>query len=88
LIPTPASLARNRRRLDRHQARVDAVVERMRRGAALHQCFERQATVWRLSTAERMHPSVAKSAITRTNIVAVGDALFAGMSQTWRYLED
>jgi hypothetical protein len=84
-VHTSASLARAHRRLDRRRSGVQRALEAMRRGATLHLTFGSGREWWILSTGWTVPPDVAAILIGRSEIQAVGDALFPNQSQTWRY---
>jgi hypothetical protein len=76
------------RRLDRINAGVDAALSAMRDGGlALHLSFTSSGPRWCLANGRLIPAEVAIALINCGRIVGVGDALFEGVSQTWRYVE-
>jgi hypothetical protein len=86
-IPTAASLRKTNRKLVSRTAAAAAVLESMRRGAALHLHYQNGQPTWRLSTGRPVTHETATRVIVSENVVSVGDSLFPGCcpSQTWRY---
>jgi hypothetical protein len=98
MIPTPASLAKAARRLDRRaqikrkrEERAKRVLERLKAGALLRRHHQRGRIVWCLvwkSGSEFVTHEAVTDALTSGQIVGVGDTLFEGApSQTYRYAE-
>ena len=99
MIPTPASLAKAARRLDRQNQhkqqraeRAKRVLERLKAGAVLCKHHQPTRIVWCLvwkGGSEFLSHEIVTDAFASGHIVGVGDALpFAGAaSQTYRYVE-
>jgi hypothetical protein len=97
-IPTPASLRRIHRQLDRQRlnccalhAKADAVLARMWEGECLRLSFNRRAgPIWQLSPSGVQVPDeVAQVVIADPEVASAGDGLFAdGPAQTWRMVEE
>jgi hypothetical protein len=100
MIPTPQSLAKTARRLDRQaeakrkrQERVARVLSLMKAGAVLCRQHQGQRVIWCLvwrRGSEFLTHEVVTDALASGHIVGVGDALpFAGaeLSQTYRWAE-
>lgn len=93
-IPTPISLRRLQRKLDRQRlkagelhAQAQAVLARMFEGQCLHFFFDRRlGPTWQLSPSGwRVANEVAEVVIADPEVVSTGDGLFAdGPAQTWR----
>ena len=82
-IPTPQSLRKINRRLDRERRQAEAALAAMRSGATL-QNFGRDG--WRLSNGQHVSATVARILTFDRNVVGVGDSLFGvALSQTWRW---
>jgi hypothetical protein len=96
-IPTPVSLRRIQRKLDRQRlkagklhALAQSVLARMREGQCLRFFFDhRLGPTWQLSPSGAPVPDeVAKVALADPDVVSAGDGLFAdGPAQTWRMIE-
>jgi hypothetical protein len=86
-IPTPDSLRRAHRRLDRRAASLNAALAAMRRGKSLHLEYRSGGRpCWSLSNGRAVSAEVAAILTRNASVVPVGDALFAGIpGQTWRY---
>jgi predicted transcriptional regulator len=95
MIPTPASLSRIRRKLDRQRieagklhAQAQAVIARMySEGQAPRLSFDRRlGPTWQLSpSGQRVDAEIAAVVIAVPDVVSAGDGLFAdGPVQTWR----
>jgi hypothetical protein len=87
-IPTIADLKRQQRRVDRRRTSAAHVLTRMQRGESLLLCFENGHSVWRTSGGLKVAEDIARSVIAHTDVCGVGDALFGGLSQTWRWIEN
>jgi hypothetical protein len=86
VIPTVATLRTRNRRIDRKLATAQLVLAEMRNGAALHLTHARGGPIWALSTGKQITDHVARLVIASSNVVGVGDALFAGCrAQTYRW---
>jgi hypothetical protein len=86
-IPTPASLRRRHRHLDRRISNVDRVLAAMRRGESLHLEFENGHPRWSLSGGRTVPTHIAAFVIADVSVVAVGRAVFDDcLGQTWRIL--
>lgn len=84
-IPTPTSLRKINRRLDRERRQVETALAAMQGGATL-QHFGRDD--WRLSNGQHVSATVARILTFDRRIAGVGDSLFgAALSQTWRWVE-
>ena len=87
-VPTTRELARQGRRLDRRNAKVERVLTCMQRGATLHCQFEYGRPTWWLSDRSYVGEGIAKIVIADSRVVGVGDSLLVGIpSQTFRYVE-
>src|SRR5262245_38854247 len=96
-IPTPASLRRLHRELDRQRrkagdlhARAQTVLARMYEGQSLRFLFDRRlGPTWQLSPSGMQVPDeVAKVVIADPDVVSAGDGLLVDVpAQTWRYAE-
>jgi hypothetical protein len=96
-IPTPVSLRRIHRQLDRQRlkggelhAKAEAVLARMYEGQCLRLSFNRRAgPIWQLSPSGKQVPDeVAQVVITDPDVASAGDGLFAdGPAQTWRMID-
>ena len=82
-IPTPRSLRKISRRLDRERRQAEQALEAMKGGVTL-QHFGRDG--WRLSNGQHVPSTVARILTFDRRIAGVGDSLFgAALSQTWRW---
>jgi hypothetical protein len=96
-IPTPVSLRRLHRKLDRQRlkagelhAEAQVVLARMFEGECLRLTFiRRSGPTWQLSPSGKPVPDeVAKVVIADPEVVSTGDGLFAdGPAQTWRMID-
>ena len=85
-IPTPASLRKINRRLDRERRQAEQTLEAMKGGATLHH-FGRDG--WRLSNGQHVQATVARIVTFDRRCAGVGDCLFgAALSQTWRWADE
>jgi hypothetical protein len=82
-IHTPRSLATRARQLDR----FNALLRLMEGGCALHCTNTPSGQIWTLTDGRRLTAPWAERLIAHPNVVPVGDALFEGLSQTWRWTE-
>lgn len=90
-IPTVNSLHRATRRLDRRNKQTHAVLSALRDGAVLQLQYRRGRRVWTLGGPRAgfvfVDDDLALELIGRTEIVSVGDCLFAGtLAQTYRHV--
>jgi len=76
IVPTPSSLARSARRLDRHVRGMTGVLAHMRAGAVMRLHFARGKPVWLLSPGSEVPLEVAALVIAHPNVCGVGDSLF------------
>jgi hypothetical protein len=86
-IPTPQTLRRQNRRIDRRTGKVEAILNHMRtKGCALH--FG-GGNDWFLSDGTRVSATVATALTLHPKIVDVGDALpiSGARAQTFRLVE-
>jgi hypothetical protein len=84
MIPTPKTLRRVNRRLNRERNEAERALRAMRRGAALYHCGPGH---WSLSTGERISEVAARMITFDRNVAGVGDALFdRELSQTFRHI--
>ena len=84
-VYTPSELHRLACRLDRRVVCVDQVLIAMRMGEVLHLQYEHGRPLWSLSGGRSVSAEVAALLTSNASVVPVGDALFDGMSQTWRF---
>jgi hypothetical protein len=69
-----------------HIESAQRVLSEMKRGASLHLRHTPRGPEWTLSSGRSVKTSVAKMVTCSASVVAVGDALFAGVpGQTWRW---
>src|SRR5262245_49549765 len=97
-IPTPTSLRRLHRKLDRQRlnagklhTKAQAVLARIYEGQSLRFLFDRRhGPTWQLSpSGVDVDDEVAKVVIADPEVVSAGDGLFAeGPTQTYRYAGD
>jgi hypothetical protein len=99
MIPTPASLAKSARRLDRRaeakrkrEARAQHVLSLLKAGAVLCRQHQQHRVIWCLvwrSGSEFLTHEVVTDALASGHLVGVGDALpLAGApSQTYRWTD-
>jgi hypothetical protein len=87
MIPTVQRLRANARRLDRIAAAATALAAMRDQGLTLHLCMSPSGRHWSLSDGHPLDADVALRLINSPQVVGVGDALFAGLSQTWRFCE-
>jgi hypothetical protein len=84
MIPTPQSLRKVYRRLDRERRQAELALEAMKRGAALHHMG---SDGWLLSTGQRVSITVANIIRFNRNVAAVGDCRRHRVSRTVPDLE-
>jgi hypothetical protein len=85
-IHTTLSLRAARYRLERRMEKATAVLDEMRRGAALHLTYMPGGTRWVLTTGTWVPDKVARLVIQSSSVIAAGDTLLDGTpSQGWRY---
>ena len=84
-IHTPESRRQLARRLDRRMQSTARAVGAMKAGACLRLEYGPDCRFCRLSNGWVVPEHIAAVLIRRPDVVAVGDALFPGHSQTWRY---
>jgi hypothetical protein len=95
-IPTPASLRRLHRKLDRQRlaagklhAQAQAVIARMFEGQSLRLIFDRRlGPTWQLSpSGQRVDAEIAAVVVADPDVIFCNDGLFPGTAQTWRLVE-
>jgi hypothetical protein len=89
-IPTPASLRKVNRRLDRQRREAELALAAMKDRGVTLQHFGRND--WRLSNGRHVSPTVANILTFDRHVAAVGDSLFGAecpeLSQTWRWIDE
>jgi hypothetical protein len=95
-IPTPASLRRIRRKLDRQRieagklhAHAQEVIARMySEGQSLRLSFDRRlGPTWQLSpSGQRVDAKIAAVVVADPDVISCNDGLFPGTAQTWRLI--
>jgi hypothetical protein len=77
------------RRIQVDGRKAVAILRLMRvTGLSLSLSHERGGRRWVLSNGEHVPDAVARALTTDSNMIGVGDGLFAGVSQTYRYVSD
>jgi hypothetical protein len=85
-FPTPQSLQKINRRLDRQRRQAELALAAMRDCGATLQHFG--GNDWRLSNGKHVPLTVARILTFDRHVVPVGDSLFgAELSQTWRWVD-
>jgi hypothetical protein len=87
-VQTVRSLARDARRLNQLNRKIEATLATMRAGAALY-CLHRSnsSTLWTLSTGQPVTTVVARLITQHAEVEGCGDSLFnQHFSQTWRFI--
>jgi hypothetical protein len=86
MIPTPQTLQKINRRLDRERRQAERALAAMKNHGVMLQHLGRDG--WRLSNGQHISPTVAHILTFDRNVVACGDSLFGPeLSQTWRWVD-
>lgn len=85
-MSTAASMFFQERREEFAQAAANRALALMRKGQTLHLQYRAGKPSWGLSGGKSVSADVAAILTSHVLVVPVGDGLFAGMSQTWRFV--
>ena len=84
-VYTPSELHRSARRLNRRAAELSAVLALLHQGDVLILRYEGGRPNWTLSGGRSVPAEIASILVNNALVIPAGDALFEGISQTWKF---